>query len=443
MEHELERSTIRKLTSRLIPLLFIIWFVNYLDRANLGFAALQMNRELGLTPPMFGFAAGVFYVGYILFEIPSNMLMRRFGARAWIARIIFTWGLVSISQAAINSPYQLYSARFLLGVAEAGFLPGVMYYLTYWFPAEYRAKAIGQVYSANTLSIVIGAPLSGIVMSMTHQVAGLSGWRWMFIVEGVPAVVLGVVTFFYLTNRPADAGWLSDAERNWLVTRMKQDHDSAGKLGTSSFRVAMTRPIVWLLGLLYFSIGIGFFGVSVWLPQVIKQMSSLSLVQIGFVNAIPFLLGTIAMLMNGRHSDRTRERRWHLAIPLAIGTLGLVASAMTSADPLLSFGFVCLATTGIVGALSVFWAVPSTFLSGAGAAGGLALINTLSAFSGFAAPYLIGWIRGMTPDFTAATYVMAASIGIAALLAALLPYPDRFRQTEVSPGALALASEEL
>ncbi|WP_396331111.1 MFS transporter [Burkholderia anthina] len=443
MEHELERSTIRKLTAHLIPLLFIIWFVNYLDRANIGFAALQMNKELGLTPQMFGFAAGIFYLGYIIFEIPSNLLMRRFGARTWIARIIFTWGLVSIGQAWIESPYQLYSARFLLGVAEAGFLPGVMYYLTYWFPAEYRAKAIGQVYSANTLSIVIGAPLSSIVMSMSDQIAGLSGWRWMFIVEGVPAMVLGIVTFFYLTNRPIDAKWLSDSERGWLVARMEQDRESAEKLGTSSFRVAMSKPIVWMLGLLYFCIGIGFFGVSVWLPQVLKQMSSLSLIQIGFVNAIPFLLGTIAMLVNGKHSDRTRERRWHLAIPLAIGTVGLVVSAMTVGNPLLSFCFICIATTGIVGALSVFWAVPSTFLSGAGAAGGLALINTISAFSGFTAPYLIGWIRGMTENFTAATYVMAAGIGVATLLAALLPYPDRFRTAEMSIGVPALGSEDM
>jgi ACS family tartrate transporter-like MFS transporter len=333
VEHEFEKSTIRKLTGRLIPLLFIIWFVNYLDRANISFAALQMNTELGLTPPMFGFAAGIFYAGYILFEIPSNMLMRRFGARVWIARIIFTWGLVSVGQAAIHNAYQLYSARFLLGVAEAGFLPGVMYYLTCWFPAEHRAKAIGQVYSANTLSIVVGAPLSGIVMSMTDQMAGLSGWKWMFIAEGVPAIILGVFTFFYLTTRPADATWLSDRERGWLVSRMEQDHRAAETLGTSSFRVAMSNPIVWLLGILYFSIGIGFFGVSVWLPQVIRQMSELSIMQIGFVNAIPFLLGTVAMLLNGRHSDKTRERRWHLAIPLGIGSIGLVASAMTVCDP--------------------------------------------------------------------------------------------------------------
>ncbi|MBK5065995.1 MFS transporter [Burkholderia sp. R-70199] len=424
-------------------MLFIIWFVNYLDRVNIGFAALQMNKELALTPQMFGFAAGIFYAGYILFEIPSNMLMRRFGARTWIARIIFTWGLVSIGQAAISSPYQLYSARFLLGVAEAGFLPGVMYYLTCWFPAEYRAKAIGQVYSANTLSIVIGAPLSGIVMSMTDHVAGLSGWKWMFIAEGAPAVLLGIVAFFYLTNRPSEAKWLSASERQWLISRMDQDHKAAEKLGTSSFRVAVSRPIVWLLGVLYFSIGIGFFGVSVWLPQVIRQMSNLSLVQIGFVNAIPFLLGTIAMLLNGKHSDRTRERRWHLAIPLAIGTAGLVASAMTSTNPALSFAFVCIATTGIVGALSVFWAVPSAFLSGAGAAGGLALINTISAFSGFTAPYMIGWIRSMTPDFAIATYAMAGGIGVATLLAALLPYPDRFKKDELPASAHAPEPKEL
>ncbi|SDR53753.1 Nitrate/nitrite transporter NarK [Paraburkholderia fungorum] len=425
MTHELKESTIRKLTGRLIPLLFLIWFVNYMDRTNISFAALQMNKELGLTPQMFGFAAGIFYAGYILFEIPSNMLMRRFGARVWIARIIFTWGIVSVGQAAIHSPYQLYSARFLLGIAEAGFLPGVMYYLNCWFPADHRARAIGQVYSANTLSIVVGAPLSGIVMAYMDQIAGLSGWKWMFIMEGVPAILLGVFTFFYLTSRPADAKWLSVEEREWLISSMQQDQEVAEKLGTSSFRAAMSDPIVWLLGLLYFSIGIGFFGVSVWLPQVIKQMSDLSIVQVGFVNAIPFLIGTVVMLINGRHSDRTGERRWHLTIPLGIGTIGLIASAMTPSQPLLSFVFVCIATTGIVGAFSVFWTVPSAFLTGAGAAGGLALVNTISGLAGLSAPYLIGWIRGRTPDFSAATFVMAGGIGLATLLAAFLPYPER------------------
>jgi ACS family tartrate transporter-like MFS transporter len=442
VQHELEHSTIRKLTRRLIPLLFIIWFVNYLDRVNIGFAALQMNKDLGLTPQMFGFAAGIFYAGYIIFEIPSNMLMRRFGARMWISRIIFTWGLVCVGQAAISSPYQLYSVRFLLGLAEAGFLPGVMYYLTCWFPVEYRARAIGQVYSANTLSIVIGAPLSGILMTFTDRMVGLPGWKWMFIVEGVPAVMLGIVAFFYLTDRPADAGWLSERERGWLTSRMEQEHKSAERLGTSSFRVAISTPIVWLLGILYFSIGLGFFGVSMWLPQVIKQMSNLSVMQIGFVSAIPFLLGTVAMLANGKHSDRTRERRWHLTVPLAIGAMGLVGSAVTAGNPLLSFLFICLATTGIVGALSVFWTVPSAFLSGAGAAGGLALINSISALSGFTAPYMIGWIRSMTPDFTAATYAMAGGIGVATLLAAFLPYPDQFGYSRIQTETDALEAGE-
>lgn len=422
-----ETNTIRKITWKLIPLIFIAWFVNYLDRANIGFAALQMNQELGLGPEMFGFAAGVFYLGYIGFEIPSNLMMHRVGARKWLARIMFTWGLVSVGMAFVQTPTQLYIARLLLGVVEAGFFPSVLYYLALWFPARHLGKAIGQVYSANIFSLIIGAPLSALIISHFHEVGDFSGWRWMMVIEGVPAVVLGVIAFLYIVDRPADAKWLSKTEKAWLITTMASESRAAEQLGTSSFGRALRTPMVWLMGALYFFIGMGFFGVSTWLPQVIKQMSSLSIVQIGMVSAIPFIVGAAAMILNAKHSDRTMERRWHLAGSLVIGALGLVASGLSASTPLLSFVFVCIAAGGIIGSFSVFWTIPPTFLSGAGAAGGIALINAISGLAGFSAPWIVGILKARTNDFTMGLYFLAASIAVAAVLAALLPYPGSRR----------------
>ncbi|KWO10821.1 MFS transporter [Burkholderia ubonensis] len=429
---DLENAVVRKVTRRLVPLLFAIYFVNFLDRVNIGFAALQMNDELGLKPAMYGLAASIFYAGYILFEIPSNLLLQRFGGRTWLARIIVTWGVISIAQAAITSPHHLYGVRFLLGIAEAGFFPGLIYYLTCWYPQAHRAKAIGKVYSANTIAVIVGAPLSGLLMSSMHGLGGLSGWKWMFIVEGIPAVVLGIAAFLYLTDAPSKAAWLSDAERTWLTEKMKREDRAAASLGTSELLPALTSPIVWLLGLLYFSLGIGFNGITMWLPQLIKQLSGLPIAAIGLVSAVPFVVGTAAMLVNGKHSDKTQERRWHLAIPLAVGALGMIASAAAWSNPLVAFLFLCVATAGLMGGLSVFWSIPSAFLSGAAAAGGLALVNTIGSVSGLSAPYLIGLIRDRTTDFSAPVYFMASGIAVAAVLAAVLPYPDRFEPARAS-----------
>ncbi|MDN4574771.1 MFS transporter [Pandoraea cepalis] len=421
-DDNVERETVRLVTWRLVPLIFVAWFVNYLDRANISFAALQMNQELGMGPEMFGFAAGIFYLGYIGFEVPSNMLMHRFGARAWLARIMVTWGIVSAATAFVQTPQQLYGARLMLGVVEAGFFPCVLYYLALWFPKQHLGRAISRVYSANIVSLIIGGPLSALLISHFHEASGFSGWRWMMMIEGIPAVVLGVIAWFVLVDRPADARWLSAEQRQWLVGAMAGEEAISAKHGVSSFRSAMTAPMVWLMGLLYFCIGIGFFGISTWLPQVIKQMSSLSIVEIGLVSAIPFVLGAIAMLANARHSDRTMERRWHLAGALFIGAAGLAGSGLTSNLPLASFACICVAAAGIVGSLSVFWTIPPTFLAGAGAAGGMALINAISGLAGFFAPWLVGVARGRSPDFTVALYCLAASVAVAAILAMILPY---------------------
>lgn len=421
-ESTVERETISQITWRLVPLIFAGWFVNYLDRANIGFAALQMNQELGMGPEMFGFAAGIFYLGYIGFEVPSNMMMHRFGARAWLARIMFTWGLVSAGTAFVQTPQQLYMARLLLGVVEAGFFPSVLYYLSLWFPKQHLGRAISQVYSANIVSLIIGGPLSALLISRFHEAGGFSGWRWMMVIEGVPAVALGVIAWFVLVNKPADARWLTTEQRDWLVGTMERERSEAAQTGTASFRKAMLAPMVWLMGLLYFCIGIGFFGISTWLPQVIKQMSQLSIIEIGFLSAIPFVLGAAAMLCNARHSDRTMERRWHLTVALVAGAVGLVGGGVTWGVPLVSFAFICVAAAGIVGSLSVFWTIPPTFLAGPGAAGGMALINSISGLAGFFAPWLVGVARSRSPDFSVALFCLAAGVTMAALLAALLPY---------------------
>ncbi|MFT4063602.1 MFS transporter [Paraburkholderia sp.] len=422
LDDDAEKKLIGRITWRLVPLIFVAWFINYLDRANIGFAALQMNQELGMGPEMFGFAAGIFYLGYILFEVPSNMLMHRFGASTWLARIMFTWGLVSVGMAFVQTPQQLYAARLLLGIVEAGFFPSVLYYLALWFPAKHLGKAISQVYSANIVSLIVGSPISALIITHFHEKGGFSGWRWMMIVEGAPAIALGIIAFFYMVNRPSEARWLNHEERNWLVGTMAGEQAAAAANGSATFKKAMTAPIVWLMGGLYCCIGIGFFGVSTWLPQVIKQLTDLSIIEIGLVSAIPFILGAIAMIANAKHSDRTMERRWHLTTALAIGAAGLAASGLTSSMPFVSFLFICIAAGGIVGSLSVFWTIPPTFLAGAGAAGGMALINAISGLAGFFAPWLVGVARARTADFTLALYGLALSVAIAALLAALLPY---------------------
>lgn len=432
MDQPLGTSVMRKVTLRIVPLLFVLWLVNFLDRVNISFAALDMTKAFHFTPEVYGFGAGIFFIGYILFEIPSNLALQRFGARVWLTRIIVTWGIVSGLQAFIFNETSFVAIRFLLGVAEAGFLPGVLYYLTRWFPTEQRARAIGQVMSANMIAVVIGAPLSTLVMSM-NNVGGLAGWQWVFIIEAVPAVMLGVFTYFFLAGEPENAKWLHTPEREWLIATMKRDSEQAACMGTEKFGVALRQPIVWLLGLLYLLVGIGFFGITLWLPQIIKQISGMSTVRVGVLSALPFLLGAVSMVLNGRHSDRTLERRWHLSLPLALGSVGLAASAMGH-SALVELGWVCVALVGIGASLSVFWSIPSSFLTGRAAAGGLALVNVISGFSGFLGPYAIGWIRGHSPDFSNALFFMAASVAGAAILAATLPFPDvRHRRINTEP----------
>lgn len=423
-----ERQTIRTVTWKLVPLLFIAWFVNYLDRATIGVMALQMNQEIGLGPEAFGFAVGIFYVGYVLFEVPSNMVMHRVGARRWLSRILICWGVVLIGTAFVRTPTQLNVARFLLGVVEAGLLPAIIYYLGLWFPARYIGKPVSVVYVACIVSLIVGGPFCTFLMVHFNDVVGFTGWRWTMVLEGAMGVAVGVVARLYLVDRPSEARWLNATQRKWLSAEMDKVAQEAASQGPSSASQAFRSSIVWLMGLLYFCTGIAFFGISTWLPQVINQMAKLPLLTIGFVFSFPFALGAIAMILNARHSDRTLERRWHLTISLAVGALGMFASGWTSASPGMAYALICVATIGLTASLGVFWTIPSTFLSGSGAASGMALINAISSLSGLLGPWLIGIVLGRTSDVTETLYWMAASLIVAAVLAALLPYPSGRRQ---------------
>lgn len=422
---EIERQTIRIVTWKLVPLLFLAWFINYLDRATIGVMALQMNQELGLGPEAFGFAVGIFYVGYVLFEVPSNMIMHRVGARRWLSRILICWGVVLVGTAFVQTPMQLNIARFLLGVVEAGLLPAIVYYLGLWFPPRYFGKPVSVVYVACIVSLIVGGPLCTFLMSQFQDTAGFTGWRWTMVLEGVLGAALGVVARLYLVDRPTEAKWLSSAQRHWLSTEMDKAAREAARQGTASASQAFKSPIVWLMGLLYFCTGIAFFGISTWLPQVINQMVKLPMLTIGFVFSFPFALGAIAMILHARNSDRTRERRWHLTGALAVGAIGMFASGWASASPGMAYALICIATIGLTASLGVFWSIPSTFLSGAGAAGGMALINAISSTSGLLGPWLIGIVLGRTSDVTHTLYWMAGSLVVAAVLALVLPYPSR------------------
>jgi ACS family tartrate transporter-like MFS transporter len=424
------RSAISKATRRLIPFLCLCYAVNFLDRVNVGFAALAMNEDLGLTPSMFGAGAGIFFVGYILFEIPSNLALQRFGARIWIARIMISWGLIAAAMALVHSETSFYVMRFLLGVAEAGFFPGIILYLTYWFPARERARIVSLFMAAVPLATVIGGPVSGALLEL-HGLGGLKGWHWLFIVEGLPAVLLGVVALKFLDDRPEDASWLSKKELQALANTLAAEAKATRKVGYAGLGQALTRPRVLVLGLLYFCLVVGLYGIGFWMPQVI-QTFGLAPLKIGFLTAIPYLFAAIAMVIWGWHSDRTGERTWHVALPLFLAALAFAWSAYTG--PLsLTMVALTLATLGIYAAIGTFWSLPTAILTGTGAAAGLALVNSMGNLGGLAGPSIVGVIRQATGSFTAALLFLAGALLLAALIALMFGYAARTRATASSP----------
>ncbi|MBW7970544.1 MFS transporter [Bradyrhizobium sp. BR 10289] len=412
-----ESSIVSRVIKRLVPFLCLVYFFCFLDRVNVGFAALTMNADLGLTATMFGFGTGVFFLGYVLFEVPSNLALRRFGARRWLARIMIAWGLISGATAFASGPSSFYTIRFLLGVAEAGLLPGVIYYLACWVPEKNRAHLLGLFMVAIALSGLVGAPLSGLLFKLDGQL-GLTGWQWMFLVEALPTVLLGIVTLFYLTDRPADALWLAPDARLWLQRKMDDEEAQRARLHPLSLSQTFISPRIWSLGLVNFGLLVGLYTINFWLPQVIREAGVTGPVEVGLIAALPALVGAVAMIVWSRHSDRSGDRTWHLLCSIGIAIAGFSLAAAAS-HPAAGIGFLIIASLGIYSALPLFWSLPTRFLSGAGLAAGLALINSISNIGGYVGPQLMGYIKDQTASFAFAFGLIACILVLAAAIVML------------------------
>ena len=418
MTSHLEKRVMRKVTLRIVPFIMLLYFIAFLDRVNIGFAALTMNQDLGFSPTIFGLGAGIFFLGYFLFEVPSNLILHKVGARIWIARVMITWGLVSGCMAFIQGTTSFYTLRFLLGVAEAGFFPGIILYLSYWFPATRRAQVTAIFMAAAPLSTAIGSPISAALLQM-HGLMGFAGWQWMFVMEAIPAVLLGVVVLFYMTDRPEKAKWLSDEEREWLQNTMEAETRARAsqQAHTSAWRGLADRRVL-ALALVYFGTSAGLYTLGIWSPQIIHSFGASSM-EIGFLNAFPAVLGVIGMILWARHSDRTRERSWHVIAACLLAAAGLIYAGNVS-TLLAVIVALTLVTIGISASKPPLWSMPTLFLSGPAAAAGIAAINSIGNLGGFAGPMMIGIIRQNTGSYTWGLYFVAGLLCLSALVVFLL-----------------------
>jgi len=404
---------LRKVTWRLIPFLFVLYVIAWLDRVNVGFAGLQMNNDLGFSPTVFGIGSGIFFLGYCLFEIPSNIILERVGARLWIARIMVTWGLISAGLMLVRTPAAFYLLRFLLGVAEAGFFPGVIYYLSLWYPTAHRARAIAAFMTAVPVTGLIGGPLSGALLGL-NGVWGLAGWQWLFLLEGIPAVILGSSVMFCLTDRPEEAQWLAPAERDWLTETLAAERKAC--VLKPNILVALTDATVWKLGIIFLLVAAGFYGYSFWGPLIIKSLTGLSNFKVGLVLGAISAVTIIGMLLNSYHSDRTGERPIHIALSLLVSAVGLVGCALLR-QPVLAVIALALVPLGHCGSYGPFWSMPTQFLTGRAAAAGIALVTMIANVGGFAGPALIGVLKTRTGTHTDAFLLLGGLAGIATFLA--------------------------
>ncbi|WNM34788.1 MFS transporter [Streptomyces sp. Li-HN-5-11] len=429
-------ATMRTVSRRILPFLFVLYVVNYIDRANIGFAALEMNKELGLSSQAFGLAAGLFFWGYFLFEVPSNMALARFGARRWIARILVSWGILATVMAFVHSPMQLYVLRFLLGVAEAGFFPGIVVYLTYWFRKKEVATATALFLTAIPAAYIIAAPLSALIIDHIDWF-GLSGWRWMFILEGVPAVALGIACFFVLTEKPADAKWLTERQRQWLTAELETEQQANPHARKLSTLKVMADPKVLLLAVIYFVYQAGSLGVGYWLPQIVKEFSAgLGNTAIGFISAIPYVVAALGMVWWSRHSDRLGERKLHSAIPLGLAAVTLIAAGFAH-SPVLGMTLIALSLTGMYSFKSPFWALPTLFLTRSTAAVAVAVVNSIGNLGGFFGPYAIGWAKGSSGSATGGLLLLGALTAVAFVLTLAMRIggrPQRSADRQSAPG---------
>ena len=414
---DLKARVISKLIWRLLPFLFVLYIIAYLDRTNVSFAALQMQAQLGISDRAYGLGAGMFFAGYFFFQLPSNLVLVRVGARRWMAAIMFVWGVVSCCMVFVTGPRSFYLLRFLLGAAEAGFFPGIILYLKSWFPAETRARAISLFMSAAPLSGVLGGPISGALLNV-HR-AGLPGWKWLFLIEGLPAVAFGAVVALLLAESPDRASWLSVEERVLLTGMLEAEKHVAVSGVSSSVKAAFLHPGIWILCMVYFGINTCVYGITLWLPTVIKSLSGLSNLTIGIMTAVPNLVAAISMATIGYHSDRQKERRWHIVCSAMAGTAGLLLVAFSSSAIFVVLG-TSLAIGGAYGMDGPFWTIPPVLLRGTAVAAGIAIINSVGNLGGFFGPYVIGFIRSLTGGFKGSMLVLGGFLSISGLLILLV-----------------------
>ncbi len=422
MDMDIEKRTLRKITWRIVPFIMILYLIAYIDRVNIGFAAITMKEDLGFTASILGFGAGIFFLGYFLFEVPSNIILHKVGARIWIARVMVTWGIIAGGMAFVESSTSFYVMRFLLGVAEAGFFPGIILYLSYWFPARNRAGVIALFMAAAPIATAIGSPISAALLEM-HGIMGLAGWQWMFLIEAIPAVILGVVVFFYMTDRPEKAAWLKPDEREWLVKTMQAEDANKGGQQHHSILRGLANPRVLALALIYFGTSAGLYTLGIWAPQIIKELG-VSSMTVGLLNAIPPIISVVAMILWSRHSDKTNERTWHVALACLTAAVGLAIAASTGS----MFGLIAALTivnVGICCSKPPLWSMPTMFLSGAAAATGIATINSIGNLGGFAGPAMIGWVKDQTGSFAGGLYFVAGLLILSTVLTLVLSFTQK------------------
>jgi MFS transporter, ACS family, tartrate transporter len=413
----LESAVISRLMWRLMPFLFLLYIVAYLDRINVSFAVLQMRGQLGLSDRVIGRAQGMFFAGYFFFQIPSNMVLEKFGVRRWIAGLMATWGLISCMMIFIRGPISFYSLRFLLGAAEAGFFPGMIFYLKRWFPARARARAVAWFMTANPLAGIVGSPVSGALLGLTGK--GLSGWQWMFLMEGVPAILLGVIVLRVLSDRPQQAAWLKGEERVWLLDKLASEQQAESALKQAGFWQVLIAPRVWMLSVVYFGVSTTMYGVTFWLPSLIQSLSGLGNFATSLVAVLPFVAATIAMVLVGISSDRTGERRWHTALPAFCAVLALVVAAYGTVPALVIAG-VGLGMAGAEAMVGPFWAMATTRLAGLPAAAGIAMINSLANLGGYFGSDIIGFFRASNGGFRGGLLAIAATMALSGGMALIV-----------------------
>lgn len=412
--NDIEKRTRRKITKRLMPFLIFLFILAYIDRVNVSYANLEMSNDLGFSPDVFGLGAGIFFIGYFLLEIPGTLIVERWSARRWLARIIISWGILAVVMGFIHTTSQFYAVRFLLGLAEAGFFPGIIVYLSHWFPYKDRAKAVAMFMTALPFANIFGSPISGLILGVNWF--GIAGWRWVFIIEGIPAVIFGVVTIFYLTDKPKDAKWLDESERAWITDEIEREKAAKKAVKHYTIGEAFRNRNVIILSLAYFCAVICVYGITFWLPSILKGMSGFTNFEVSLMSALPYCAGLVAMLFMGWSSDKRGERRWHTAISLMAVCVGMLLASFVLDNIYLTVAAFCLAGAGLYSYLPSFWALPTAFLTESAAAASIGLINSVGNLGGFVGPYALGYLKDKSGSFYSGVVVLTCSALLAAIL---------------------------